>query len=208
MLLPPDSSDVVIVAGMPGAGKTTLTRAEPRALDSDALRERLRTRLGLLPYTLWRPLVHGWHWLAIWRAAGRPEGVVLVRPFSTPWLRRLVLRRALRHHRAVHLVLVEVTPRQARAGQRERGRVIRERAMRRHERRWADADLAGEPWTTVTRLRRGDAAPVLGRAPAQPACRRVTRRCRCATETVITRPSASSSRVVGRSSSGASSVTM
>jgi hypothetical protein len=47
---------------------------------------------------------------------------------------------------------VAATPAEARAGQRERGRTIRERAMRRHERRWARADFTREPWTTVTHL--------------------------------------------------------
>ena len=141
-----------MVAGLRGAGKTTLVAAEPRALDSDALREAWAPRLRGVPYALWRPLVHAWHWLAIWRAAGRPEGVILVRPFTTGWLRRAVLSRARRHHPAVHLVVVDATPAQARAGQRARGRTVGERAMRRHERRWARADLAREPWTTVTRL--------------------------------------------------------
>jgi len=141
-----------VVAGLPGAGKTTLVAAEPRALDSDALREAWAPRLRGVPYALWRPLVHAWHWLAIWRATGRPEGVILVRPFTTGWLRRAVLSRARRHHPAVHLVVVDATPAQARAGQRARGRTVGERAMRRHERRWARADLAHEPWTTVTRL--------------------------------------------------------
>jgi predicted kinase len=152
MLLPGDS--VVVVAGLPGAGKTTLVAGEPRALDSDALREAWAPRLGRLPYPLWRPLVHAWHWVAIWRAVKRPEGVVVVRPFTHGWLRRAVLRRARRHHRAVHLVVVDATPAQARAGQRARGRTVRERAMRGHERRWASTDLAREPWTTVTRLQR------------------------------------------------------
>ena len=114
-----------MVAGLPGAGKTTLVAAEPHALDSDALREAWAPRLPGVPYALWRPLVHAWHWLAIWRATGRPEGVILVRPFTTGWLRRAVLSRARRHHPAVHLVVVDATPAQARAGQ---------------------------PWTTVTRL--------------------------------------------------------
>jgi predicted kinase len=152
VLLAPRSGAVVVVAGLPGAGKTTLVAAERGALDSDALRETWAPNLRGLPYALWRPLVHAWHWLAIWRAAGRPEGVILVRPFTTGWLRRAVLRRARRHHPAVHLVVVDATPAQARAGQRARGRTVGERAMRRHERRWARADLAREPWTTVTRV--------------------------------------------------------
>ena len=158
MLLAPGSAAVVVVAGLPGAGKPTLVASEPRALDSDALREAWAPRLGWLPYSLWRPVVHARHWIAIWRALGRPEGVVVVRPFTSARVRRAVLRRARRDHPAVHLVVVEATPEQARAGQRARDRTVRERAMRRHERRWARADFSREPWTTVTHVRR--AAPV------------------------------------------------
>ena len=154
MLLAPQSNAVVVVAGLPGAGKTTLVASEPRALDSDALREEWAPRLARVPYGLWRPLVHARHWLAIWRALKRPEGVIVVRPLTSAWLRRAVLRRARRHHRAVHLVVVDATPAEARAGQRARGRSVRERAMRRHERRWARADFEREPWTSVTRVRR------------------------------------------------------
>ena len=154
MLLAPGSAAVVVVAGLPGAGKTTLVASEPRALDSDAVREAWVPRLRWLPYALWRPLVHARHWVVLWRALGRPEGVVVVRPFTSGRLRRAVLRRARRHHPAVHLVVVEATPEQARAGQRARGRTVRERAMRRHERRWARADFSCEPWTTVTHVRR------------------------------------------------------
>jgi predicted kinase len=152
VLLAADSKDVVVVAGLPGAGKTTLVAAEPRAVDSDAVREAWAPRLAPLPYRIWRPLVHAGHWVAIWRALGRSDGVVVVRPFTSTRARRSVLRRALRHHAAVHLVVVEATPAQAREGQRARGRMISARAMRRHERRWARADLAAEPWTTMTRV--------------------------------------------------------
>ena len=165
MLLAPRSETVVVVAGLPGAGKTTLVASEPRALDSDVLREAWAPRLPGVPYALWRPLLHAWHWIAIWRAAARPQGVILVRPFTTGWLRRAVLRRARRHHPAVHLVVVDATPAQARAGQRARGRTLRERAIRRHERRWAGADFAGEPWTTITRVPRGSASSQ--RAPSR-----------------------------------------
>jgi len=158
VLLAPQSTAVVVVAGLPGAGKTTLVASEPRALDSDAVREAWAPRLSRLPYALWRPLVHAWHWIAIWRALARPDGVIVVRPFTSGWLRRAVLRRARRHHSAVHLVVVAATPAEAREGQRRRRRTIRERAMRRHERRWTRADFAREPWTTVTR-RRARSAP-------------------------------------------------
>jgi predicted kinase len=156
VLLAADSKDVVVVAGLPGAGKTTLVAFEPRALDSDAVREAWAPRLTHVPYSLWRPFVHARHWVAIWRALKRSDGVVLVRPFTSTWLRRGVLRMARRYHPAVHLVVVDATRAQSRQGQRARGRTISERAMRRHERRWARAGLANESWTTMTRMRRQD----------------------------------------------------
>jgi hypothetical protein len=55
VLLAADSNDVVVVAGLPGAGKTKLVALEPRALDSDAVHESWAPRLGNLPYGLWRP---------------------------------------------------------------------------------------------------------------------------------------------------------
>jgi len=158
-LLAAESTAVVVVAGLPGAGKTTLVAGEPRALDSDRLRLAWAPRLAPLPYALWRPAVHARHWIAIWRALKRPEGVIVARPFTLGCLRRAVLRRARRHHPEVHLVIVDATPAQARAGQLARGRTIRERAMRRHERRWSRAHFQSEPWTTVTWMQRSATAP-------------------------------------------------
>jgi predicted kinase len=164
VLLVPHSTDVVVVAGLPGAGKTTLVASEPRALDSDDIRDAWAPRLAPLPYPLWRPVVHARHWIAIWRTLKRPEGVVVVRPFTSSRLRRAVLRRARRHHPAVHLVVVDASPAQSRAGQRARGRMVREPAMRRHERRWARSDFARERWTTVTRVPRTAPAAALREA--------------------------------------------
>ena len=144
----------MVVAGLPGAGKTTLVAGEPRALDSDAVREAWAPRLRGIPYALWRPLAHAWHWLVLWRALGRQEGVIVVRPFTSARARRAVLRRARRRHDAVHLVVVEATPAQARAGQLARGRTVAGRAMERHVRRWIGAGLEHEGWTTVLRLTR------------------------------------------------------
>jgi predicted kinase len=169
VLLASHSDDVVVVAGLPGAGKTTLVASEPRALDSDALREAWAPRLAGVPYPLWRPLVHARHWIAIWTALRRPEGVVIVRPFTSERLRRAVLRRARGHHPAVHLVVVAATPAEARAGQRARGRTLRERAMRRHERRWVRADFGGEPWTTLTFVARSRGAPYVHGLPGSTA---------------------------------------
>ncbi len=161
----PHATAVVVVAGLPGAGKTTLVRHVPHALDSDRVREAWAPRLRLVPYALWRPAVHARHLQLVWRALGRPEGAIVVRPFTSAWLRRAVLRRARRHHAAVHLVVVDATAEQARAGQRARGRAVRERAMRRHERRWSEAELEREPWTTVTRVPRSGPAVPAATAP-------------------------------------------
>ena len=196
MLLEPDSRDVIVVAGLPGAGKTTLTAAEPRALDSDRVRAAWAPRLRGIPYPLWRPLVHAWHWLALWRALARPEGVVVVRPFSAGWMRRAVLRRARRHHPAVHLVVVAATPEQARAGQATRGRAVGDRAMRRHERRWAAAEPAGEGWTSVLVAARSLATP----SPLSAAAARTTAaaRTRASTPRASRRQLARSASRLGR----------
>ena len=62
----------VIVAGIPGAGKSTLIAraafpAGTTVLDTDPRRRRWAARLPL-PYRLWRPLLHAAHLRAAWRA--------------------------------------------------------------------------------------------------------------------------------------------
>src|SRR5215216_1996980 len=76
-------SAAVVVAGIPGAGKTTFIAwtvrpGDARVLDSAQVRRRLRARLGRrVPYALYRPLVHALHLLRVWRALGGGEPVVV-----------------------------------------------------------------------------------------------------------------------------------
>jgi len=178
VLLEPASRAVVVVAGLPGAGKTTLTAAEPRALDSDRVRAAWAPRLRRLPYPLWRPLVHAWHRVRVLRVVAGPASVVvLTDPWTRPWWRAVVLRAAERAGRSVRLVLLDASRELAESGQAARGRGIPARSMRRHANRWREllqavsgpAGGAGlDSVTVVDRLRadRLTVADVLGRPAA------------------------------------------
>jgi predicted kinase len=140
----------VIVGGIPGAGKTTflartVCAGDARVLDSAQVRRGLRARLGrAVPYELYRPLVHVVHLLRVWRALAAPGPVVVHDCATRGALRRLMVRRAARAGRPVCLLLLDVEPAVARGGQHARGRRVRARAMRRHERRWAGL-VGGDP---------------------------------------------------------------
>lgn len=137
---PPNAA--VLVAGIPGAGKSTLVAraADPATavvLDTDPLRRRWARALAPIPYAAWRPLVHAAHLARAWRALGRAGGaVVIAEPGTRAVVRRLLVRRARRAGRTVHLLGVDATAAQARAGQHARGRTIRRPALDRHARRW------------------------------------------------------------------------
>jgi hypothetical protein len=148
---------VLLVAGVPGAGKTTLlarvdTRGS-RMLDPEAARDAYQRRLGRLPYRLWRPLVHARHYLSVVLALRAPAGLVVHEPGTRAWMRRLLVLAAARAGRQAHLLLLEVSPQEALAGQRQRRRSLRRPAFERHWRRWRrlrrPGRLAGEGWASV-----------------------------------------------------------
>lgn len=129
--------DVVVVSGLPGSGKSTLIRrtVTARAVDSQDTRDRFTAVLPrLLPYALYRPLVRAAHYHGLLGALRSGEAVVVHDCGTQTWVRRWLARHAARRGRTLHLVLLDVTPGTARAGQRERGRGVSGYAFARHRR--------------------------------------------------------------------------
>ncbi|WP_433623281.1 AAA family ATPase [Nocardia sp. CA-120079] len=143
----------LLVAGIPGAGKSTALRlffgaqadAEepPRGpggtvvLDSHHSRNRWRHKLGRLPYPLWRPVVHVAHYAGIRAALRDGAGPVVIHDCATfGWARRMIGRWATRYGRELHVILLDVPAGVARAGQLARGRRINPIFFTLHCRRW------------------------------------------------------------------------
>ena len=145
-----DGPVLIVLAGLPGSGKTTLLRRllAERApgvtgLDSEFVAEEFgRAGFGL-PYRFLRPWVHVVHrWRVLRAVRGSGRVVVLTDPWTSDRWRAAVLRSAARAGRRVRLVHLDAGPELAAEGQSARGRVLSERAMRRHLERSSRAATA------------------------------------------------------------------
>ena len=143
----PARPDLVLVGGVPGAGKTTAIAMvatqvpEVFPLDPDAIRRPLRRWLPeRVPYRLYRPVVHTAHTLRVaWHLVAGPvpgRRLVVHDPATRPRRRRLFARLARLRGWEPALLLVDVSRRSAEEGQVRRGRVVGSDCFEGHWERW------------------------------------------------------------------------
>ncbi|MFJ9538602.1 AAA family ATPase [Streptomyces sp. NPDC101225] len=128
-------SDLVVVTGLPGSGKSTLMERAVRGprVDSQDTRDRWAARVPrMLPYAVYRPLVRLAHFAGLRRALAAGGGAVVHDCGTQAWVRGWLAREARRRGGALHLLLLDVAPGTALRGQRERGRGVSRYAFLRH----------------------------------------------------------------------------
>ena len=147
------SDAVVVVAGVPGAGKTTLIR---RAVDRHGVGvvdTADRDRRG--------PLLYLGHYARIAVAIAGRRPVVIHSRGTHPAARRAIAALAALRGRSAHLVLLDAARDEAEAGQRKRGRTVAPEEMDRQVARWRRL-MARRPgregWAGIVTLDRAQAA--------------------------------------------------
>lgn len=172
---------VVLVGGIPGAGKSTAIRRatagrrDVQVIDSDVVRWWWRARLpARTPYRYYRWLVHTltvvWMAVVLLRGPRADRPLVVHDPGTRPRRRRLFLRLGRFRRWNPVLVLVDVDRADAQRGQRDRRRVVRPAAFDRHWHRWRQLReeagdrpemLDGGGWCGVRLVGRPEAADLL-----------------------------------------------
>ncbi|MCP3798005.1 AAA family ATPase [Allokutzneria sp. A3M-2-11 16] len=160
--------DLVLLAGLPGAGKSELLRraavpAYVTVLDSDQVRQPLRDALGPVPYRFYRPLVHVTHHARlVWHAITAPGAVVVHEPATRKSTRMWIAVLRILTRRPGTFVWLDVSAVEALAGQHSRGRVLPAESFAKHVRRASGirrrlrAGHTFPGWRKVCVLRRHD----------------------------------------------------
>ncbi|HEY5820957.1 MAG TPA: AAA family ATPase [Propionibacteriaceae bacterium] len=142
----PVEPDLIVVGGIPGAGKSTViarTVGLPgvETLDPDQVRSWLRHRLpDRIHYRSYRPVVHVVQTLRVlarlWRGPVPGQRLVMHDPATRPRRRSLLARVARLRGWTPAMVYVDIDLSSARRGQVERGRVVKPSSFDGHWSRW------------------------------------------------------------------------
>ena len=173
---PTAPADFVLVAGVPGAGKSTALHAlvgripHARILDPEQPRGWVRGHFPDLAYRRYRPLVHLIAQLRVlWfvMLGPRKRPLVVHEPGTRTRLRRALVRLARARGWRPALIFIDVTSAEATRGQQARGRVLGAPSFAGHWRRWSRLKeqlgngLLDEPWERILVVPRSTAVDAI-----------------------------------------------
>lgn len=145
------AGSLVVVTALPGAGKSTLLKrlyqltgdetgpaafGDVRVIDSAQSRNHWAHRLSAMPKPLRTFIAYLTHLSRIARMLSAGHPVIAHNRGAWPHVLRSFAWLARRHGAGFHLVMLDVDPQTALAGQRARGRVVAAATFERHCRRW------------------------------------------------------------------------